>query len=117
MDTNLTVDTVTYSKVYDDASGSVRRNTALGLTSPRVLTIKHQDSVDSKTKEPKVRSLIRFDFAQPVGTPAIRSTDSCQIVLEVPESSTAARMQEVIDAAVAFLGTAGLVTSILNREI
>jgi len=117
MDTNLTVDTVVYTKVFDDASGSVRRNTALGLQSPRTLTIKHQETVDSKTKEPKVRSLVRFDFSQTTGTPAIRSTDSVQVVLEIPESSTPARMQEVIDGAVAFLGTSGLVTSILNREI
>lgn len=117
MDTNLTIDSVVYNKVNDTDTGSVRRNTSVGLSSPKLLTIKHQNSVDSKTKEPKVRSLVRFDISQPVGTPAIRSTDSMQIVIEVPESSTPARVQEVIDAGLAFFGTASLVTSILNQEI
>lgn len=117
MDTNLTIDSVVYTKVRDNDTGSVRRNTSVGLNAPKILTVSHQSTVDSKTKEPKVRSLVRFDISQPVGTPAIRSTDSMQVVLEIPESSTPTRVQEVIDAGLAFFGNTGLVTSILNQEI
>lgn len=117
MTPDITLDSVAFVKTFDDATGSVRRDTTLGLQYPRVLTVKHQESVDSKTKEQKVRSLVRFDYSQPVGTPAIRSTDSVQIVFEIPESSTPTRMQEVIDAAKAALASSTFITSILNREI
>lgn len=117
MDYTVTIDSVAYTKVRDNDTSSIRRNTSAGLNAPKLLTVSHQASQDSKTKEPKVRSLVRFDITTPIGTPAVRSVDSAQLVLEIPESSTPARVQEVIDAVLAALGSTTFVTSILNQEI
>lgn len=63
MNTNLTVSTLSFNGVYSDKTdGSLRREISRGASLPTELLIKHQDYVDSVTKVPGKRSLVRFDY-------------------------------------------------------
>lgn len=62
MDNNLTVSTLTFNLVYSDKTGSLRRETSRGATLPTEILIKHQEYVDSGTKQPGVRTLVRVDY-------------------------------------------------------
>lgn len=117
MTPDITLDSVVFTKVSDDGSKSTRRNTALGLQSPRTMVISHQDGKDSRSGEQVVRTGVSWQYATPVGTPAIRSIDGISVALTIPESSTPARMQELIDVAIAALSSSTFITSLLNREI
>lgn len=61
MDNNITVSGLAYNLVYSDKTGSLRREIARGATLPTELLIKHQEYVDSVTKQPGIRTLVRFD--------------------------------------------------------
>jgi hypothetical protein len=62
MDANLTINALSFNTVYSDKSGSLRRDTSRGANLPTELLIKHQDYIDSTTKKPGKRSVIRFDY-------------------------------------------------------
>lgn len=117
MDDTLTIDTVAYTRVYKATGVPIRRNTALGLSSPRELSISHQASVNSKTKEPSTRSVVRFDFTVPeTSSPTGKSVRSAYLVVDTPQSAASADMDEVIDAVVAACGLAGFRASLYNQE-
>lgn len=62
MDNNLTVSSLAFNLVYSDKTGSLRRETSRGASLPTELLIKHQEYVDSATKQPGVRTLVRLDY-------------------------------------------------------
>jgi hypothetical protein len=62
MNANLTVSSLTFNQIYSDSEGSLRRETSRGASLPTELLIKHQDYVDSVTKQPGKRSLVRIDY-------------------------------------------------------
>jgi len=61
MTADLTISTLSFKQTYSDKNGSERRETSRGANLPEVLTVKHQQIVDSATKLPARRSLCRFD--------------------------------------------------------
>jgi hypothetical protein len=62
MDNNLTINSLSFNLVYSDKNGSLRRETSRGATLPTELLIKHQDYVDTATKKPGKRTLVRLDY-------------------------------------------------------
>lgn len=62
MNADITVKAKVYKLVYSDKAGSLRRSTTDGAPLPHTIRIAHTDAVDSKTKVPNVRSLIRVDM-------------------------------------------------------
>lgn len=62
MNANLTIKTKSVNLIYSDKDGSLRRAATGDIVSngQLSLTIGHQDYVDSKTKAPGVRSVLRF---------------------------------------------------------
>lgn len=62
MNNNITVSGLAFNLIYSDKSGSLRRETSRGATLPTEILIKHEDYVDSKTKVPGKRSLVRLDY-------------------------------------------------------
>lgn len=116
MSPDITSSTITYVKTNDDVGRSTRRSTAAGLNIPKVLTVSHQAAKDKTTGEGKTRSMVRLDWtvANADGT---KSVDSAYLVLEVPASSTTARMTAVEAALIALMGETGFLTSVLNQEI
>lgn len=62
MNNDLTIDTLAFKwQGSSPEEGSLRRETSRGVNLPTELRIKHQDYVDSATKVPGKRSLVRFD--------------------------------------------------------
>lgn len=62
MTNDLTIATLSFVlRASDLKDGSERRETVRGVNLPTIMTIKHQDYIDSKTKRPGVRSVLRFD--------------------------------------------------------
>lgn len=117
MNDALTIDTIEYTRVYKTAGVPIRRNTAAGIQSPKELTISHLNGVNSKTKEPMVRSMVRFDFTVPETTsPTGKSVRTAYMVVETPQSATSADMDELMDAIGAALALAGFRASLLNQE-
>jgi len=62
MNADLTIKTKAVKSIYSDADGSLRRAAPNDILSigQLSLTIAHQDYVDSKTKVPGTRSVMRF---------------------------------------------------------
>jgi hypothetical protein len=61
MDSNLTIDTLTFKQSFSDREGSERREISRGVNLPTVMTIKKQNYTDSTTKKAGVRTVLRFD--------------------------------------------------------
>jgi len=61
MDNNLTISTLTFALTSNGKEGSVRREVSRGANLPEVMTVRHQDYVDSATKIAGTRSVLRFD--------------------------------------------------------
>jgi len=62
MNNDITVSGLAFKLIYSDKTGSLRRETSRGTSLPTELLIKHEDYVDSKTKVPGVRTLVRLDY-------------------------------------------------------
>jgi hypothetical protein len=77
MNADITLNTLGYAMVYSDKDGSLRRNSTLGATKPRNLSIAHMDATDSKSKLPTHRGLIRHDAT---------IADATGVILPVPVS-------------------------------
>lgn len=62
MDANLTINSLSFVSKYNDRdAGSVRVETSRGVNLPEILTIKTQNYVDSSTKIPGRRTMVRVD--------------------------------------------------------
>lgn len=83
MDNNLTVNTLAFNLVYSDKDGSLRREISRGASLPTELSIKHQPYVDSVTKVPGKRSLVRLDYYMTMTDGVIRPV-SMYTVLAAP---------------------------------
>lgn len=61
MNADLTINTLGFKQVYSDKNESLRRETSRGVNLPTEMRVAHQDYVDSSTKVPGRRHLVRFD--------------------------------------------------------
>jgi hypothetical protein len=61
MDQDLTFNSIVFKKLFDENGRSVRQSIARGVNTPDILTIQHQNYVDSVTKVPGRRHAVRFD--------------------------------------------------------
>jgi hypothetical protein len=61
MNATLTLSSLTFGLTKSGDLGSERRETSRGVNLPEILTIRHQDYVDSGTKIPGVRSNVKID--------------------------------------------------------
>lgn len=86
MNADITLNTLVYAQKFSDEAGSLRRNTGLGATLPRELSIAHQKAVDSKSKLTTRRSVIRHDRVVPdaLGNP-LACPVSVYLVAVVPD--------------------------------
>lgn len=86
MNSNLTIDTLSFNQVYSDKSGSLRRETSRGVNLPTELKIAHQPYTDSATKLPGTRSLARFDRTVEL-TDGKTAVVSAYLVVTVPSDT------------------------------
>jgi hypothetical protein len=124
MNNNITVSGLAYNLVYSDKAGSLRREIARGATLPTELLIKHQDYVDSATKQPGSRTLVRLDHYMTMTDGVIRPVSLYLVLARPTDPLVTAAIIEALEAQMVNLlhsatNTSGLdlVTEILaNRE-
>jgi len=107
MNNDLTISTLTFKlRASDLVDGSERREVSRGVNLPEIMTIKSQQYVDSATKLPGKRTVLRFDryVAGTSGTPI---PVSAYLVVAVPSDAAVvsadvlaviARINGVLDA-------------------
>lgn len=63
MDNNLTISTLTFNLVSgpDAVAGSVRKEVSRGVNLPEIMSVKSQETTNSKTKVKETRTTLRFD--------------------------------------------------------
>lgn len=83
MNSNLTVSSLAFNLIYSDKTGSLRRETSRGASLPTELLIKHQEYVDSSTKQAGIRTLVRLDYYMTMTDGVIRPV-SLYTVLSKP---------------------------------
>lgn len=108
MDNNLTVSTLSFALRYSDAvAGSERREVSRGVNLPEVMTIRSQETTNSKTKVKEDRIQMRFDRHVELSDGTIGSVAASLVVI-VPKDpnvvdadvlAVVARINNVIDAA------------------
>lgn len=87
MNNDLTISTLSFKlRASDLVAGSERREISRGVNLPEVMTIKHQDYVDSGTKLPGVRSVLRFD-RHLLLTAGFIAPVSAYVVVSVPKDT------------------------------
>lgn len=106
MNNDLTISTLAFKlKASDIVDGSERRETSRGINLPEVMTIKSQKYVDSATKLPGKRTVLRFDRyvagtdGQPVVVSAylVSAVPSDAAVTSADVTATLARIKGCID--------------------
>lgn len=80
MNANLTVGALSYVQQYSEKSGSLRREVARGPALPTELKVSHQAYVDSVTKLPGTRTLVRFDRFQALSSGVIAPVSAYVVV-------------------------------------
>lgn len=112
MNADITLKSKAYKQVYSDKAGSLRRSTTDGATLPHTIRIAHSDAIDSRTKVPTRRSLMRVDMTH-LDTGGVNPSPlpvSVQIVVVKGKDSYApsqASIELAVDTAIqALTGTA-----------
>jgi hypothetical protein len=83
MDNNLTISSLDFNSVFSDKDGSLRREVSRGGSAPTDMTIKSQPYVDTETKGPGKRTVLRFDYITP-GTDGQPIKGSAYLVVARP---------------------------------
>lgn len=101
---SLTIDTLVFDKKYSQNTGSLRREVSRGVNLPTELKIAHSPYVDSATKLPGLRSLVRFDRVVNL-TGGKTATVSAYVVVTRPNDPTIvnADITAVVQHLVSFL--------------
>lgn len=103
MDNNLTIATKAFSLRFSDQAGSERRDVSRGVNTPTVMTVKHQDYVDSASKKPGTRTVLRFDRHQELSDGSIAPV-SAYLVVATPKDVDVTSV-EILDALEYIIGT------------
>jgi hypothetical protein len=105
MTSDITVDTLSFKLVYSDKNESVRTEVSRGVNLPTKISIKHQDYVDSATKLPGKRSLLRADRYIQLTSEAVIAPVSAYVVVTAPNSAsvTSTDILEVVQHLVSVL--------------
>lgn len=80
MNANLTVGALSYVQQYSGPAGSKRREVSRGPALPTELKIAHTPYVDSTTKLPGMRSVVRFDRYQALSSGKIAPVSAYIVV-------------------------------------
>lgn len=119
MNADITVKAKSYKQLYSDQAGSLRRSVTDGAHMPHTIRIAHQDAIDSRTKVPTRRSLVRVDMTH-LDTGGVNPSPlpvSVQIVVVKGKETyapTSAAIELAVDSAVQMLAGTGADASALD---
>jgi hypothetical protein len=83
MTADLTFNSVAFKKAFDEKDGSERRSITRGVNTPDVLSVKHQDYIDTKTKVKGRRHVVRVDRSD-IDAAGVPYTSSVYVVMQIP---------------------------------
>jgi hypothetical protein len=116
MTSDLTFNTIAFKKSFDTKEGSERRSTTRGVNTPDLLVIKHQDATQSSSKLPMKRHLFRVDRQDIDATDAKVFVTSAYAVVEIPERTTQAELDNVVATFKAVVADATFISAVVNSE-
>lgn len=119
MNADLTIDTLSFKLAYNDKDGgSVRREVSRGPNLPEILTVKHSDVIDSATKLPSSRDLLREDYYVALSSGVIAPV-SAYVVVQAPKDSnvTSAVLLAALQRIISVLSTEATTGLNLKSEI
>lgn len=119
MDTNITYNSIVFTKSYDNETGSRRQSNARSVSTPDVFSIKHMDTVDSETKTPNRRHTLRFDQYN-VDADGVVFKNDAYLVIDVSAKSSTAQVNSLVATVRAAIAetTAGkdMIAGAVNNE-
>lgn len=115
MNADLTFNSVVFAKQYDLKEESARQSIARGINTPDQLIIRSTDYVDSKTKVPGQRFVIRVD-RHDIDANVQKIISSAYVVFAVPSTVTQAQLDVVVATFKAAVADASLVSNVLAGQ-
>jgi hypothetical protein len=99
MDANLTINTLVFTQIYSDKTGSLRRETSRGLNLPETMQVKHQTYIDSVTKRPGNQSALIFEYTKALadGTIAVVARATLKVQSLTDSAVGATEIQAVLE--------------------
>lgn len=118
MDANITANTITFSKSFDEKGKGVRVSSARGINLPDVLTVANQDAVDSATKQPMRRFQLRVDRTNETDD-GTKYVTGAYIVIQVPQIAAQADVDNVVATLRALVASTdpNYISQLLNSEV
>lgn len=126
MNANLTINSLSFNQQYSDKdAGSSRLEISRGVNLPEILTIRHRQIVDQKSKLPARQTVVKLERHEDSGAGDVLAGLEIHTVITVPQHTavSTADVQAVVDRMITVLagttvtGGLGLGTAILvNAE-
>lgn len=116
MTSDLTINSIDFSKSFDEKDRSVRQSNARGINTPDIMTIQSQEYTDSVTKVKGIRYLMRFDRKAHDSVTGQPYTTSGYVVWQVPSLASGTDASAVVATLKAAVSTDAIVAQILNNE-
>lgn len=126
MNANLTINSLSFNQQYSDKdAGSSRLEISRGVNLPEILTIRHRQIVDQKSKLPSRQTVVKFERHEDSGSGDVLAGLEIHTVITVPQHTavSTADVQALVDRMITTLagttvtGGLGLGTAILvNAE-
>jgi hypothetical protein len=119
MTRDLVLNSIGFNYTFDEKGKSVRQSISRGINKPDTMTVQNQDYVDSATKLPGRRYLIRFDRVNINATTGERYVTSAYVVYQIPLAADGSDSSAVVATLKACIDetTEGLVAHVLNSEL
>lgn len=114
MDADLTFNTIVFEKAWDNQTGSERRSSTRGVNTPDILSVKHQDAVQSINKLPMKRHLLRIDRHSVDAADSTKYLVSLYCVVEVSERAVSSDVTTAVATFKAAVADADVLTDIIN---
>jgi len=96
MNADITENSITFAKTFDDRSGSERRSTARGVNTADLLIVKHQDAMDNVNKVATKRHLLRIDREDIDSITGEKYVTSFYATAVIPVNATSTQVDDVL---------------------
>jgi hypothetical protein len=120
MDATVTYNSIAFVQSFIDSDSSRRQSSARGVNTPDVLSIRHQDSIDSSNKVAMRRHVVRIDSHQVDSVTGALFKSSAYTVLEISSLATSAQVTALLATYRAMVAnvTAGsdVLAAVVNNE-
>jgi hypothetical protein len=115
MNADLTLNSIVFVKRFDNESKSERASITRGINTPDILTIQSQEYVDSATKVPGQRFLLRTDRHD--FDASLQKIDTVfYTIAQIPSTATQAQVDTALATHKAAIADASLMANVLAGQ-